>query len=92
MILTQKSAVHVVDSPPQLRDSGSGRNEPNLINPRIRRGDSSRRLRGGTSSNPPNREQQVRHRVARMENLLSQFNASLTALEQRTSPEESRQV
>ena len=47
------------------------------------------RVRTGRSEQ--NRDAQVRNRVARMEHWLNQLNASITALEQRTSPEESRQ-
>ena len=47
------------------------------------------RVRTGRSEQ--NRDAQVRNRVARMENWLNQLNASITALERRTSPEESRQ-
>ena len=48
------------------------------------------RVRAGGRSEET-RYAQVRNRVARLENWLNQLNASLTALERRTSPEESRQ-
>ena len=95
------SAVHVVESAPPTQNSGGTSRSNPPANPTT---ESSRRTgsrisdtlgrhmnRVRTGRSEQNRDAQVRNRVARMENWLNQLNASITALERRTSPEESRQ-
>ena len=89
------SAVHVVESAPPSanasRPARGLRGESDVARrPRTETVRHLSRVRGAGRSEE-SRYAQVRSRVGRMENWLNQLNASLTALERRTSPEESRQ-